>query len=217
MDLHIHSRYSPDSFSSPKEIIKVAIKKKIEIIAITDHNSIKGSLVSFNEKKKMDTDLFVVIGEEINTNIGDIIGIFLNKEIKSKNINEVLDEIIDQDGLVILPHPMKHHNLQLLNSYLDKIEFIELLNSKSPISTEKINIIHSYNKKELGTSDAHFTFEIGKCYTLLDTSVVPNSYDELPSIIRKYPLQVKGNFSPPYVEKFSQIVKKIKNITLPKN
>jgi len=214
MDLHIHSRYSFDSFTNPKEIIKIAINKKIKLVAITDHDTIKGGLVTFNEKKKINSDLFVIIGEEVNTNIGDIIGIFLNKEIKSKNINEVLDEIIDQDGLVILPHPMKHHNLQSLNSCLDKIEFIEILNSRSPISTKKMDIIHSYNKKELGSSDAHFSFEIGKCYTLLDIPFTPNSYDDLPSIIRKYPLRAEGNFSPSFVEKCSQIVKKIKNINL---
>jgi len=211
MDLHIHSIYSLDSFTQPKEIIKTAIKKKLEIIAITDHNTIKGGLVTFNEKKKFNTDLFIIVGEEIQTNIGDVIGIFLNEEIKSKNINEVLDEIIDQDGLVVLPHPMKHHNLLLLNSFLNKIEFIEILNARSPLSIENMNIIHSYNKKELGSSDAHFTFEIGKCYTRIDTPLNPNSYDDLPSLIRKYPLRAEGKFSSQIVEKYSQVIKKIRS------
>ena len=213
MDLHIHSHYSPDSFTRPKDIIKIATKKKLELIAVTDHNSIKGGLVTYNENKRLNSDLFVIIGEEIHTNVGDIIGIFINEEIKSKNVNEVLDEIADQDGLVVLPHPMKHHNLQLLNPYLDKIEFVEVLNSRSPISIKKMNILHSYNKKELGSSDAHFAFEIGKCFTFLDASFKPNSYDELPSIIKKYPLYAEGNFSPPFVEKCSQMIKTIKNFT----
>ena len=207
LDLHIHSYYSPDSLSQPKNIIKTAIKNKIDIISITDHNTILGGLSTYQENKKNKTDLLTVIGSEIHTDVGDIIGLFLNSEIKSRKIAEVLDEITDQDGITILPHPFKNHNLEILNKFMNKIEFIELLNSRSPITKDEIIQIHSYNKKELGSSDAHFTFEIGKCYTLLNIPFKPNSNDSLISAIRKYPLKAEGTFSNPFIQKSSQLIK----------
>jgi len=45
-DLHIHSKYSKDSINDPKWIIKIAKNKGLNGVAITDHNTIKGSLVA---------------------------------------------------------------------------------------------------------------------------------------------------------------------------
>ncbi len=210
MDLHIHSCYSFDSFSRPKDIIKKALKKDIGIIAVTDHDTIKGSLVTFQENRNMNTDLFVIKGEEIHTNLGDMIGLFLNSEIKSRAIDVVLDEINDQDGLVILPHPLKNHKIDLLKTYMNSIDFIEILNSRSPLTPEKIQILHSFRKKELGSSDSHFVFEIGRCYTSLDVQERPCTYDDLISMLRKYPFMAEGLFSHPMLEKASQIIKRIK-------
>jgi predicted metal-dependent phosphoesterase TrpH len=50
LDLHVHSHYSEDATGSPKEIMKVLIKKNIMGAAITDHNSIKGSLQALKDK-----------------------------------------------------------------------------------------------------------------------------------------------------------------------
>ena len=210
IDLHIHSCYSYDSLSRPKDIIKTAIKNKIKILAVTDHNTIKGGLATYQENKKYNYDCFVIIGSEIHTNIGDIIGLFLNSEIKSTNIGEVIDEINDQGGIIILPHPFKHHDLTNLKFYLNKIEFVELLNSRSPINAEEMKIIHSYNKKELGSSDAHFNFEIGKCYTSLDIPYTPSTNESIISMLRNNQLTARGTFSKPFIEKSSQIIKKIK-------
>ena len=44
LDLHIHSQYSEDGLGSPKEIIKELQKKGLQGMAITDHNTIEGSL-----------------------------------------------------------------------------------------------------------------------------------------------------------------------------
>ena len=51
-DLHIHSKYSYDGILEPKDIVKIAIKKGLDGIAITDHNTVKGAL----EAKKYEYD-----------------------------------------------------------------------------------------------------------------------------------------------------------------
>ena len=50
LDLHIHSQYSEDATGSPKDIIKILKKKGLQGMAITDHNTIEGSLKSLQIK-----------------------------------------------------------------------------------------------------------------------------------------------------------------------
>ena len=102
-DFHIHSKFSYDSLLSPKRIVRVAKKRGLDGIAITDHDTIKGAL----EASKFNDSIYVIIGSEIRTEKGDVIGLFLNEEITSKYFDEVVDEIKSQGGLVVLPHPYK--------------------------------------------------------------------------------------------------------------
>ena len=93
-DLHIHSKYSFDSISEPKKIIKVAKNMGLNGVAITDHNTTKGGLEA--KKINRDHDFLVIVGSEISTEIGDITGLFLSEEIKSRNSMEVIEEIKKQ-------------------------------------------------------------------------------------------------------------------------
>ena len=58
-DLHVHSKYSRDSILSPEKIISVAKRKKLDGVAVTDHNTIRGGLAAFKLNKSRD---FEVIG-----------------------------------------------------------------------------------------------------------------------------------------------------------
>jgi len=85
LDLHIHSKYSYDSLMDPKTILKVAKRVKLDAIAITDHNTIAGAVAA---RKICEKGSITVVGSEISTDSGDVIGIFLNEEIKSRSIHE---------------------------------------------------------------------------------------------------------------------------------
>jgi predicted metal-dependent phosphoesterase TrpH len=122
-DLHIHSKYSYDSLLDPKKIIKVAKRRGLDIIAITDHETIRGGIET--QKLNQSRDFHVIIGCEINTEVGDIIGLYLNEEIKSRNSIEVIEEIYSQGGFVILPHPFRGHKLQkILFEKIDALRFL---------------------------------------------------------------------------------------------
>jgi predicted metal-dependent phosphoesterase TrpH len=93
-DLHTHTKYSSDGFIEPKKIVKTAMRRGLSGIAITDHDTIKGSL----EAKKYETDEFhVICGSEISTERGEVIGLFLSDEIKSHRFSDVVDQIKEQD------------------------------------------------------------------------------------------------------------------------
>lgn len=206
-DFHIHSKYSFDSILEPKKIIKVAKKKGLDGVAITDHNTIKGSL----EAKKINDNpnFLVIIGSEINTEMGDITGLFLNEEIKSRNSMEVIDEIHEQGGIVVLPHPYRGHEVNELGKILDRIELMEVFNARN-------NELQNRKADELATackvhtiagSDAHFSSEIG-----LGRTIIKNGCDikDVRLKLLKGEIEIVGVYSPAYRQPLSQIIRAVK-------
>ena len=176
-DFHIHTHYSCDSTIDPRRVIKVAKNSGLDGIAITDHNTIKGGL----EVAKLNdfTDFTVLIGAEIKTRLCEIIGLFLNEEISSKEPFCVIDEIKDQGGLTVLPHPFRtpllsnlftHEDLPL--QLVNQIDAIEVFNARtSQVSNEKALLLATkLNKSIIAGSDAHFYPEIGCIKTVLPST-----------------------------------------------
>jgi predicted metal-dependent phosphoesterase TrpH len=174
-DIHIHSKYSSDGILDPEKIVKIAIGRGLNGIAITDHNTIKGGL----KAKKYETDDFkVIVGSEISTERGEIIGLFLEEEIKSKDVQEVISEIKEQNGIIIIPHPfdgLRHSAFHPAEEDAKFIDCVEGFNSRC--------IYQKYNKKAVefamkhllattAGSDAHFANEIGNAGITSETEDV---------------------------------------------
>ncbi len=190
-DLHVHSKYSSDGILDPKKIVKIAIKKGLHGIAVTDHDTIEGGLKT---KKLENEDLKVIIGSEISTTRGEIIGLFLSEEVKSKNFDEVCDEIRDQDGSVVVPHPFdesRKSTFTIKNEDIKSVDAIEIFNSRCVHQIYNKNAelyIKEHDITGLGGSDAHFSFEIG------NAGVILKSHD-LRNAILKNDLKVFGKKS----------------------
>src|SRR3990172_192148 len=102
-DLHVHTNYSPDSRLSIDALLIEAVKKDISAVAITDHGAIKGAIELRN---RADGKLKVIVGEEVWTKDGELIGLFLDKEIPNfMTALETAKFIKEQGGLVMAPHP----------------------------------------------------------------------------------------------------------------
>lgn len=160
-DLHIHSKYSYDSFLSPTEIIKIAKKKGLDGVAVTDHNTIKGGIETSRINNK--DDFNVIIGSEIKTEYGDIIGLFLNEDIKSRIFIQVIEEIKEQGGLVVLVHPFRK-GIDFPIELLKHIELIEAFNARSPKSLNEmaLKLANRFKKPMTAGSDAHSGLEVGR-------------------------------------------------------
>jgi len=173
-DLHIHTKYSTCSNLEPSTILKIAKKLKLDGIAVTDHNSLKGALTV--SKLNKDKNFEVIKGEEITTPQAHVLGLYLNKTIKAGNLIDVLEEIKKQEGIVIIAHPF---GLGLLrNKFTSNISEIK----KSPDAIETFNarmffqwennkakkFAKKHNIAQTGGSDAHFPFEIGRGITIFD-------------------------------------------------
>jgi predicted metal-dependent phosphoesterase TrpH len=180
-DLHIHSKYSYDSLMHPKTILKMAERKGLNAIAVTDHNTIRGGVEALQVSRKSDFAVSVIVGAEICTSIGDIIGLFLENEIRSKKILDVIDDIKEQGGLVVVPHPFKSHKFVDVQKIVDQIDLLEISNSRTRITSEQSNLLKALNKTLIGCSDAHFPQEIGLCRSIIDAESM--TIDEIQKLL----------------------------------
>lgn len=168
-DLHIHSKYSYDSILDPERIIKIAKKKGLNGVAITDHNTIKGGVKA--SKINKNPDFQVIVGAEIKTNIGDIIGLWLNEEIRKREWEEVVDEIHAQGGVVILPHPYRGH--KIVEEVAKRVDVIEVFNARSPkeVNKKAYELAMKLQKGISAGSDAHLSFEIGRGTVIVNSDL----------------------------------------------
>lgn len=171
-DLHIHSVYSSCSINKPETILKRAKKAALNGIAITDHNSIKGALKTKELNK--DKDFEVILGEEVKTNFGDILALYVREEIKKTNLFEVIDAIKSQDGLIIIAHPFRFvpwlRFKYPIKDLIGKIDGIETFNSRNIGFGNHLaeKNIRNLDLAKIGGSDAHLPIDIGKGCTLFE-------------------------------------------------
>jgi predicted metal-dependent phosphoesterase TrpH len=168
-DLHVHTRYSPDSISSPGNIVQRCLDIGINCLAITDHNSIAGAL----ETKRI-APFKVIVGEEILTDCGEIIGYFLTEEIPPHlTPEETVKRIKNQGGLVCIPHPCDSLRPQsrlqrrALERIMSQVDLIEVYNSRTMLLKDSAHALQLAQQNRLpGTagSDAHVVQEVGRSY-----------------------------------------------------
>ena len=177
IDLHVHSSYSMDGKISIKEIIKYAKKQKLNGLAITDHNTIKGGLIGLKEVANSN-DFIVIPGIEISTNSGHLIGLNLREDIpKHLSPIETKEKIVSLGGICIIPHPYRiFSGIRTKNiKAIDSFDCIEVFNSRCTKTQNKkaLMLADKINKCKIGGSDAHLSYEIGRSYTVFET----NSYN----------------------------------------
>jgi len=173
IDFHTHTYHSYDCDMKPLTILKLAKERGLDGIIINDHDTIKGG----QECKKINPyeDLLVIVGAEIRTDIGDVTGIFLKEEIKSRHYKDVINEIKSQGGISILNHPFVQHKLEGVD--FSVFDFIEGYNGRlNPEQNEKaIQLAKTHGKLIIAGSDAHTYSEIANCYSIIDNedSLIP--------------------------------------------
>jgi predicted metal-dependent phosphoesterase TrpH len=155
--IHVHTSFSFDSMTAPKAIVDKAIEHKIDVLCITDHDTIEGSQKAFEYAQAHYNDMIkIVIGAEFSTEWGDIIGINIKENIDSKNPITVIENIKKQGGLVLLPHPFDgHKNVEKLAELSDVIEVFNA-RSNEKNNEKSLELAQNLNKPCYVASDAHF-------------------------------------------------------------
>jgi predicted metal-dependent phosphoesterase TrpH len=176
VDMHTHTEYSPDS-RTPVKAQAAAIKAaKLDVVCATDHNTIEGAL----RLREIADGFRVVVGEEISTRDGDMIGLFLDKAIaRGLSAEETIVRIHDQGGLVSVPHPFSRNRLfHLRREALDRvwkdIDCIEIFNAREAFTQDNLRAAAFAREKNIPGavgSDAHRTREIGRAWVEVEPFV----------------------------------------------
>ena len=173
IDLHVHTKYSRCAILNPAEIEPLALKRGLDAVAITDHNTIAGALEVKNHAKKIK----VIIGEEIKTTKGEIIGYFLNEQIPPfLTPEETIKEIKRQGGLVSVPHPFdrlrsSRLEAETLEKILPDIDMIEVFNARDILTGEDSGLMEKACQlgiTHVAASDAHLSVEVGRSYITME-------------------------------------------------
>jgi len=203
--MHVHSKYSHDGVLEPETIIKTAMRRGLGGVAITDHNTIIGAL---NAKKHENSDFEVIIGSEIKTERGEIIGLFLEKDIASRKAYEVIKEIKEQGGIVVVPHPfdrLRKTRFTPKDEDARLIDCIEVFNSRclfQKYNEEAMKFAARHSLKTIAGSDAHFEYEVGKAGIELDSE----DDGDLKKAILGGKVRIFGDKSPIVNHVFSRIL-----------
>jgi len=178
--LHIHSNYSHDSKLSVAKIIEYAKELGYDAIAITDHNTVRGSIEA---KKYGDNNIKVIIGAEFSTQYGHVLAYFIDDSIEKDTLKisnyrydfyELVKNVRKINGLLILAHPFNSKlkdNLEILK-YLDGIErYNSRLDSFYWKQKSERFIRPLLNKEDfiyLAGCDAHSLEEMKHCFMLTE-------------------------------------------------
>lgn len=171
MDLHVHTDHS-DSKNSVQEVLREATAAGLDGLAITDHKTIQGALVASSLAGQ---NLLVIVGQEIKTTGGEILGYGLRHPVPDKlDLGEAVSEIHSQGGVAAVPHPtlpvLGIRSLdELAKAGVDAIEVVSALTPFPRRYMEKNRRLSS----ELGLpvvagSDSHYRGTVGQTYTLLE-------------------------------------------------
>ena len=195
IDLHCHSYYSNDGISSPERLIRTALQKGLDGIAITDHNTIAGWKEAIEAAKKLDAVL--ILGEELKTKEGDILGLFLKRGIKAKTFLGAIKEIKNQGGIAVIPHPF-HFISKFkgnLENYKNLIDGIEVFNARGFFGGDRkaFKFAKKNDLAETAGSDAHYHKCVGDAFTIVEKA--KNLEDFKKGILeRKTKIQGKKTF-----------------------
>jgi predicted metal-dependent phosphoesterase TrpH len=194
-DFHVHTRFSRDSLLGEDRFIRLALERGLTHVAVTNHNNVEGAIAVRDRVAAlgMEDRLRIILGEEVSSADGEIVGIFLTETIPAGlTAEETADAIHAQGGLVSIPHPYdpfrRSHIREgplLALAEAGKIDVIEVFNSRVTFAR------HNERASQLATrfgipgiacSDAHSGLEVAMSFNALPAF---ETADELRASLRE--------------------------------
>lgn len=188
VDLHTHSAGSPDGGLKAEDYRMALNLGKLDYIAITDHGSIEAALHIQSELG--DLGERIIVGEEIKTTDGELIGLYLQNVIpEGMSPGRTVKAIREHGGLVYVPHPFETVRSGISEDGLEQIiydvDIIETHNGRAVFQNKSKKAVawaKRYDLPQSAGSDAHGL--LGWCRTYSVLTKDPNR-DNLTSLLRK--------------------------------
>ncbi len=178
-DLHLHTLYSDGTARLADLMGWIEQRTELDLVAITDHDRIDGALRAVAMHDAGDYHFELVVGEEITTRRGHVVGLFLSDPIPPfRSVAETVERIHDQGGLAVAAHPLGvflslgSGSLRRLQAdprperHLDAVEII----NPSLGGRLRHRALEALNADELhlpglGSSDAHVLETVASAWT----------------------------------------------------
>ena len=177
-DTHIHTTCS-DGKASPAELVDYVVEQTdLRVIAVTDHDTAEGALMAREYTLRRGLDIDVIIGQEVTTDEGDVVGLFVQATLPAfRTARAAIQAIHAQGGLAVAVHPFSTwltfgnmHGLgrQITTLPLDAVE----VRNGFPTNFIGNRLTLWYNRRrarplsELGGSDSHLPYTVGQAFTL---------------------------------------------------
>jgi predicted metal-dependent phosphoesterase TrpH len=189
IDLHVHTRHSHDSAAPVDSVLQRCRDSGLELVAVTDHDNIRGGL----EAREKSNGFPVIVGEEIKTAGGDVIGLFLEDPVPPRFTPlETVKRIKDQGGLVGVPHPFDRvrptaMGRRALLEILPWVDFLEGYNAHTLLSRDNrrgVDFAEEYTVPVVACSDSHSALELGRTYTSVPGEALDGTPEGLMRAIR---------------------------------
>jgi predicted metal-dependent phosphoesterase TrpH len=211
VELHCHSQYSKDSNLSFENMVRALRRAKVDVVALTDHNTIAGAL---KLREMAPAGLQVIVGEEITTAEGDLVGIFLKEPIPARlALEETIRRIHEQGGLAIVPHPfdrLRHEAMggENLKRVMREVDFVEVFNARCVFPGDNRaaeRFVREHGLHGSVASDAHWMMEHGNATAWMEPFSDAKSFAEN---LRRARFETK--LATPLVHAGTAVVKRIK-------
>jgi predicted metal-dependent phosphoesterase TrpH len=183
-DLHIHTTYSTDGTASVREALESAVRAGLDVIAITDHDEVRGSL----EARAISNEygIQVIAGSEVSTKEGHLVVLFIERNIPAgMSLIDTLITVRELGGVAIVPHPdhPMPNSISLQNivkalahpqarEALYGIEVCNMNPSHSPFNQRSQKAADTLQLAHIASSDAHSASMIGAAVSHFEGSSV---------------------------------------------
>ncbi len=173
VDMHMHSEVSPDSRMSPRQQARGIREAGLDVVCATDHDTTLGGL----RLREIADGFRVVVGAEILSRDGEIIGLFLEHDVPPRlAAEETVARIRDQGGLVVVPHPFSRNRINhIRRAALDRIraqiDAMEVFNAREAFTSDNLRAAQYASAHGVAGavgSDAHRPAEIGAAWLEMD-------------------------------------------------
>jgi predicted metal-dependent phosphoesterase TrpH len=180
---------------------------RVDVLIVTDHNTIQGSL---DVRALANGNPPVVItAAEYQSEKGDIIGLFLQEEIRSRRSDEIVQQIHAQGGVVVLPHPYKGHKLD--DELLAGVDLIETHNSRCADGDNERaeQLAEEWKRPFLGGADAHCSLELDAALNEF-LAEAPKNESEFREHLLHAPRRIVAQRASVLCQPYSQMIKAAK-------
>lgn len=181
VDMHTHTDHSPDSRTTLRAFAAAVERAGLHVVCVTDHHTIEGAL----RLRAMDPPFRVVVGQEVLTRDGELIGLFLERPVpRGLTAEETIARIHEQGGVVYVPHPFSRNRLHhirrdALERLARQVDAIEVFNAREVLAGDNRRAYHfaaAYGLAAGAGSDAHRAHELGRAYVEIEAFATPREF-----------------------------------------